>query len=50
MQVLRDLCVMAKANGGVKPAEKVELEKMAKGLGISSSFICQNIESESELD
>lgn len=50
MQVLHDLCVMAQVDGGVKPAERAGLEVVAKGLGISSSFICQTIESEKELD
>lgn len=50
MQVLRDMCVMAKANGGVHPKERLALEKIAEGLGIPSSFICQTAENETELD
>lgn len=50
MQVLRDMCVMAKANGGVHPKERLALEEIAEGLGIPSSFICQTAENETELD
>jgi len=50
MQVLHDLCVMAQADGGVKPAERAELEVVAQGLAIPSSFICQTIEADPDLD
>jgi len=50
MQVLHDLCVMAQADGGVKPAERAELEVVAQGLAIPSSFICQTIEVDPDLD
>ncbi len=50
MQVLRDMCVMAKANGGVLPAERVILEAVANDLGVPSSFICQNIDKNCDLD
>lgn len=50
MQVLRDMCVMAKASGGVLPAERFVLEEVAQGLEIPSSFICQNIDKECDLD
>lgn len=50
MQVLHDLCVMAQADGGVKPAERAALELVATGLSIPSSFICQAIEAEKDLD
>jgi hypothetical protein len=50
MQVLHDVCVMAKADGGVRPAERLVLEEVALGLGIPSTFICQAIESDQDLD
>lgn len=50
MQVLRDLCVMAKANGGVHPKERLVLEKVAIGLDIPSSFICQSVDTDNDLD
>lgn len=50
MQVLRDICVMAKANGGVLPEERTVLEKVADSMGISHSFVCQSIDADSELD
>lgn len=50
MQVLRDMCVMAKANGGVLPKERLVLETVAQDLDIPSSFICQSIDTDSELD
>ncbi|RBP49777.1 M48 family metallopeptidase [Arenicella xantha] len=50
MQVLHDLCLMAKANGGVEPEERLVLEQVAKVLTIPSAFICQTIEQASDLD
>ena len=44
MQVLRDMCVMARANGGVHAKERMALEGVAEGLGVSSSFVVQNTE------
>ncbi|GHA05258.1 hypothetical protein GCM10008090_13530 [Arenicella chitinivorans] len=50
MQVLRDLCVMAQANGGVLPSERLVLEGIAQELHIPSTFICQTICEERDLD
>ena len=50
MQVLHDMCVMAKAEGGVSPADRVELERVAAGLDIPSQFICQSVQEDAELD
>ena len=50
MQVLHDMCTMAQANGGVTEAERAELEQVAKGLDIPSSFICQSLDQDKELD
>lgn len=50
MQVLHDMCVMAKSEGGVSAAERRQLERVASGLEISSQFICQSIENDAELD
>lgn len=50
MQVLRDLCVMAQANGGVLPSERLVLESIAKELHIPSTFICQTICEDRDLD
>jgi len=50
MQVLHDMCVMAQANGGVLPAERDVLERVASILGIPSSFICQAMDSDKDLD
>lgn len=50
MQVLRDLCVMAQANGGVLPSERLVLESIAKALHIPSTFICQTICEDRDLD
>jgi len=50
MQVLHDMCLMAKADGGVKPAELEQLERVAKGLGVPDSFICKTLEMDCDLD
>ena len=50
MQVLHDLCTMSQADGGVTEAERAELENIAKGLGIPSTFICQSLDSPKDLD
>jgi hypothetical protein len=43
MQVLRDLCLMAKASGKVTPKEKRVLEDIAEQTGVPKSFIGQAI-------
>lgn len=50
MQVLHDLCTMARADGRVNEAERHELEMVARALSIPSAFICQSIDKSTELD
>ncbi len=50
MQVVRDLCLVARAGGHVHPEEEAVLERVARGLGVPSEFICQSMESELEPD
>ena len=50
MQIMHDLCVMAQADGGVCSSERVELEKVAQGLSIETSFIDQALAQAAELD
>jgi len=50
MQVLHDMCVMARADGGVAAEERTQLESVAQGLGIPSSFICQVVDTDQDLD
>jgi len=50
MQVLHDLCTMSQAEGGVTEAERAELDTIARGLKIPTSFICQSLDNIKELD
>ena len=50
MQVLRDLCVIARADGKVSSAERAILDEMAMGLEISRAFICQTLEQDLDPD
>ena len=50
MQVLHDLCLIARVDGGVLPSERLVLERVAADLKVPSSFICQAVKSDSELD
>lgn len=50
MQVLHDLCVISQADGGVRAPERTVLEEVAEALDIPSTFICQVIDTEKELD
>lgn len=50
MQVLHDMCTMAQADGGITYEERHELERVADGLGIPRSFICQSIDNSKDLD
>ncbi len=50
MQVLHDMCVMAQADGGVRASERVLLERVAQALSIPSSFVCQVIDADKDLD
>lgn len=50
MQVLHDICLMAQANGGVHPQERFMLERIADNLIIPTSFICQVLDKNKDLD
>ena len=50
MQVLRDLCLVARAEGGAEDAEIDVLERIADGLGVARSFVCTSLEAECEPD
>jgi len=50
MQVLRDLCIVAKADGETSDAELNELHLIADALEVSRNFICQNISQDCEPD
>lgn len=50
MQIVRDLCLMAQADGNVCSHERVELDRIAKGLGVEVAFIDQALEQAHELD
>ena len=50
MQVLRDLCLIAKASGEVTNEELDVLNGIADGLDVSRNFICQNINQDCEPD
>ncbi len=49
-QVLRDLCVIAKADGPATGDERRELEAIARGLGLGVEIVCRTIDCSSELD
>ncbi len=50
MQVLRDLCVMSRANGNTTEVKRAVLDSIAVQLDISKSFICQSMEHDAEPD
>lgn len=50
MQVIRDLCVIAMADGSVLEAEHNVLNQIADGLEISRTFVAQTIEQDLEPD
>lgn len=50
MQVLRDLCLIATADGETSDAELNELHAIADELEVSRNFICQNISQDCEPD
>ncbi|NKB78082.1 MAG: M48 family metalloprotease [Gammaproteobacteria bacterium] len=50
MQVMRDLCIVSKANGNQIDSERRVLNKIADGLGVSRTFICHSIEQNLEPD
>ena len=44
MQVLRDICLVATADGSVSRAERRVLDKIADGLGVSETFVSRTLE------
>ncbi len=50
MQIIRDLCVIAEADGNVSEAEHAVLYDIAAGLGISAAFVDQVFDAKVELD
>lgn len=50
MQVLRDLCVMARANGHTTKQERKVLDDTARQLEVSAAFICEALEQTLEPD
>jgi len=50
MQVLRDLCLIAKAEGNTTAEERGILNEIADGLSVSRNFICQTLDQDCEPD
>ena len=50
LQAVRDLCVIAWADGQVTEEERAVVISIATGLGVSESFVNRTLESETELD
>ena len=50
MQVVRDLCLVARAGGHVHRAQQRVLERIATGLDVPKEFICQTMDSNLEPD
>ena len=50
MQVMRDICVMSKADGKANDIERAVMDEIADQLGISRAFICQTLEQDCEPD
>ena len=46
MQVVRDLCLVARAEGHIHPDEEAVLDRVANGLDVPREFICQTMESD----
>jgi tellurite resistance protein len=46
MQVVRDLCLVARAEGHIHPEEEAVLDRVAKGLNVPREFVCQAMESD----
>jgi tellurite resistance protein len=46
MQVVRDLCLVARAEGNIHPAEEAVLDRVADGLDVPREFVCQTMESD----
>ena len=50
MQVMRDLCTMARASGETTEPEREVMNDIADKLGVPRSFICQSLEHDVEPD
>ena len=50
IQVLRDICLIARAEGKTSDAERVILERVARGLEIAEAHVIQALDCEYELD
>jgi Zn-dependent protease with chaperone function/uncharacterized tellurite resistance protein B-like protein len=50
IQVLRDLCVIARADGHVSPEERVVIERIAKGLEVPVEIVTETLCAECDLD
>ncbi|MGE0623929.1 MAG: M48 family metallopeptidase [Pseudomonadales bacterium] len=50
MQVLRDLCLIARAGGQADERQETILEEIAVGLGLTREFVCQAMRSSLEPD
>ena len=50
MQVMRDICVMASADGKANDVERAVMDDIADQLGISRAFICQTLAQDCEPD
>lgn len=50
IQVLRDICLIAKAEGRTTPAERAILDNIADGLDVSRNLVCETIDREYEPD
>lgn len=50
MQVMRDICVMSRADGKANDIERAVMNEIADQLGISRAFICQTLSQDCEPD
>ena len=50
IQVLRDICVIARAEGKTTEAERTILEHIARGLAVAPGHVCQALDCDYELD
>ncbi|MFK7891256.1 MAG: M48 family metallopeptidase [Granulosicoccus sp.] len=50
IQVLRDICLIAKAEGKTTPAERAVLDNIADGLNVSRNMVCDTLDRDYEPD
>jgi len=50
LQVMRDLCLIARAEGHTSAAERAVLDRIADGLQVTRGFICHTMDADPELD